>query len=68
MDIERVVTLDHDGRHLTFRVEKLPPLAFWSVESEGRIYPSPVHVSGDELPAFFRAPADAALRERAASP
>lgn len=61
--MKRVVHLDHHGQRFTFRVDHDPPLAFWTVESAGRIYRSPLSVSGDELPDFFRALADAAARE-----
>jgi hypothetical protein len=33
------------------------------VESEGRVYRSPLRAKGDELPPFFRDLAESALRE-----
>jgi hypothetical protein len=63
MELEPVVVLDHKGRRFTFRIDRDPPLAFWRVESEGRIYRAPARVLGDEQRGFFAAVADVALRE-----
>ena len=57
--MQRVVRFTHD-RVYTFRIDPDPPLAFWRVESEGRVYKSPLRVIGDETPAFFRSLASAA--------
>lgn len=62
-NLEPVVQPTHKGQQFTFRVDPMPPLAFWRVESEGRIYRSSMRVVGDEQPAFFGELADAALRD-----
>jgi hypothetical protein len=61
--LERVVELTHEGRKFTFRVDRDSSLVFWRVESEGRIYRSPMLVQSDETPALFRSLADVASRE-----
>jgi hypothetical protein len=63
MSVERVVHLAHKGQRFTFRIDPRPPLKFWRVESAGRIYVSPLSVTGHELPPFFQGLADVALRE-----
>jgi hypothetical protein len=63
MTIERIVQLKHQGQRFTFTADCEPPLRFWRIESAGRIYRSPMEVSGEETPDFFRALADAALRD-----
>jgi hypothetical protein len=57
-----VVQLDYEGHRFTFTVDEDAPFKFWRVESEGRVYKCPLEVRGGETPAFFRAPADAALK------
>jgi hypothetical protein len=61
--VDRIVQLSHAARLHTFRIDPDPPLAFWRVESEGRVYRSPLRVLGDEQPAFFRELAQVADRE-----
>ena len=66
MQLQSAVKLDHNGRRFTFWMESDPlphTVAFWTVESAGRIYRSLLTVSGIEQPAFFRGLADVALRE-----
>jgi hypothetical protein len=70
MPFERLVVLIHAGRRFTFRVghergapSDCPPrLSVWLVETEGHVYPSRLHVTGDEQPEFFRGLADAAIK------
>jgi hypothetical protein len=62
IDLERVVQLTHRGRRFTFRVERDPPLAFWSLECEKGINSSPLRILGDGEPSFFVALADLALK------
>ena len=59
--LERGVRLTHNGLEFTFRVDPEGPNGFWRVESAGRIYRSPLEVSGREEAGFFRALGDAAL-------
>jgi hypothetical protein len=59
--VSDVVKLDHKGHRFPFTGDRRDAFTFWRVESEGRVYPSPMEVSGEETPDFFRALADAAL-------
>ena len=61
--IGRAVQLDLDGRQFTFRVDDDPPLSFWRIESEGKVFRSPMTVSGNEEPEFFRALARTAIEQ-----
>jgi hypothetical protein len=67
MELERVVQLTHNGQRFNFRVDHDPPLAFWTVESAGRLYRSPLRVMGNEQPALFRGLAEGATREWSSS-
>ena len=53
MPLEHVVQIIEQGRCFTFRQDERPPLSFWRVESEGRVFLSPFRVTGGEQPAFF---------------
>jgi hypothetical protein len=48
-----VVRCEYPGRQLTFRIDDRPPLRFWRVECEGRVFHSPLTVSGNEIPELF---------------
>ncbi len=61
MDSERPVELIHKGRRFLFQVDGDPPLGFWRVECDGREYVSPISVTGDETPEFFRSLASLAI-------
>lgn len=61
-EMETVVQLEHEGRRYTFRVDHDPPLAFWRVECEGRVYLTPMRVMGGEEPEFFRGIVEAAMK------
>jgi len=61
--LERVVQLTDKGLDFTFRVDHDDPVSCWRVESAGRVYRSHLHVSGNETAGFFRALADAALKD-----
>lgn len=75
MDLERVVQITHAGRVCTFRVQRGASFArlkdggralhpfFWRIEVDGRTYRSPIRVTGDETPDFFRGMAEGAARE-----
>jgi hypothetical protein len=60
--IRAVVQLDYEGHRFTFTGDEEAPFKFWRVESDGRVYKCPMEVRGGEMPAFFRALADAALK------
>ena len=62
--VERALPLDLDGRQCVFRVDDDPPLSFWRIESEGRVFRSPIAVSGNEVLGFFRALARMAVENR----
>jgi hypothetical protein len=54
--MKHIVRLIESGRVYTFRVDRDPPLSFWRVEMDGREpFLSPLRVTGNEQPAFFRA-------------
>lgn len=65
MSLEPIVQLTHKGRLFIFTADPVPPfrMAFWLVQSEGRQFRSPLQVTGTEQPEFFRALADAALKD-----
>ncbi|HEY4133520.1 MAG TPA: hypothetical protein VGM50_23070 [Gemmatimonadaceae bacterium] len=56
-----IVQLEHEGRHFTFRVERTDGVDFWTVESDGQFFRSPLSVDGGETPNFFRELARAAM-------
>jgi hypothetical protein len=53
-ELEQIVQLEHEGRRFTFRIDRDSPLSFWRIECDGRVYPAPLRVRGDEPPEFFR--------------
>lgn len=65
MALNPVIQLTHNGQLFTFRWDPEGPfsLAFWLVESEGRVYRSPTRVTGREQADLFRALANDALNE-----
>ena len=54
--LEPVVQLIHKGQEFSFLVDLMPPLRFWGVESEGRVYRTPIRVKGDEQSHWLPSP------------
>ena len=52
-DVEMAIELYYEGRSFKVCMDGRVGLGFWRVESDRRVYRSPVRIKGDEAPEFF---------------
>jgi hypothetical protein len=53
-DVQTRIRVFYEGRAVTVGMDGCPGLGFWRVESDRRIYRSPVRIHGNETPDFFQ--------------
>jgi hypothetical protein len=61
-DVETEIQLYYEGRSFKVRMDGRAGLGFWRVESDRRVYRSPVRIKGNETPEFFNALVQTAVK------